>query len=150
MKVFFSILVLLVSVKTFSQAIDSLPTLDRTIKVTDPFYREDQFYVGVTHSLMMKQPDNFSTNSISIGTNFGFLRDFPINKQRTVAIAPGVGFAFYNLRHNMALIDNDPITFEVDNDREKNVQKLAYIEIPFEHAHGRHGHRASQRPVRRG
>lgn len=132
MKVFFSILILLVSVKAFSQAIDSLPALDRTIKVTDPFYREDQFYVGVTHSLMMKQPDNFSTNSISIGTNFGFLRDFPINKQRTVAIAPGVGFAFYNLRHNMALIDNDPVTFEIDNDREKNVQKLSYIEIPFE------------------
>lgn len=132
MKVFFSLLFVFISLKTFSQAIDSLPVLDRTIKVTDPFYREDQFYVGVTHSLMMKQPDNFSTNSISIGTNFGFLRDFPINKQRTVAIAPGFGFAFYNLRHNMALIDNDPVKFEIDNDREKNVQKLSYIEIPFE------------------
>ncbi len=132
MKVYFSILILFVSVKSFSQAVDSLPALDRTIKVTDPFYREDQFYVGVTHSLMLNQPENFSTNSISIGTNFGFLRDIPIKKQRTVAIAPGIGFAFYNLRHNLALIDNDPIVFEIDNNREKNVQKLSYIEVPIE------------------
>ena len=132
MKVFFSILILLVSVKTFSQAIDSLPVLDRTIKVTDPFYREDQFYVGVTHSMLLKKPNGINQRSISIGTNFGFLRDFPLNKQRTFAIAPGVGFAFYNVRHNLALVDDMSIEFEIDNNPEKNVQKLSYIEIPIE------------------
>lgn len=132
MKFFFSILVLLVSMKTFSQAIDSLPVLERTIKVTDPFYREDQFYVGVTHSILVNKPAGFSPRSISIGTNFGFLRDIPLNKQRTVAIAPGFGFSFYNLRHNMALTNLDPVTFEIDVNPDKNVQKLSYIEIPLE------------------
>lgn len=132
MKVFFSILILLVSVKTFSQAVDSLPVLDRTIKVTDPFYREDQFYVGVTHSLLLNKPQGFSPRSISLGTNFGFLRDIPVNKQRTVAIAPGIGFAFYNLRHNMALTDIDPLEFELDDNPKTNVQKLSYIEVPLE------------------
>lgn len=131
-KIFFSILIVLLSVKSFSQAIDSLPTLDRTIKVTDPFYREDQFYVGVTHSLLFDKPKDLSTRSISIGTNFGFLRDIPLNKQRTIAIAPGVGFALYNLRHNMALVAIDPVAFEIDGNPEKNVQKLSYLEIPLE------------------
>ena len=43
---------IVVSLKAFSQATDSLPALERTIKVTDPFYREDHFYVGVTHSML--------------------------------------------------------------------------------------------------
>lgn len=121
-----------VSFQVFSQATDSLPALERTIKVTDPFYREDQFYVGVTHTMLRNQPDHFSQRSISIGTNFGFLRDFPINKQRTFSIAPGVGFALYNLRHNLALINQDQPAFEFDNNPQKNVQKLSYIEIPIE------------------
>lgn len=122
----------MVSVKSFSQATDSLPVLDRTIKVTDPFYREDQFYVGITHSLLLEKPAGISQRSISLGTSFGFLRDIPLNKQRTLAIAPGVGFAFYNVRHNLALVDDVSIEFEIDNNADKNVQKLSYIEIPIE------------------
>lgn len=132
MKKNFSILLLLVSVQAFSQATDTIPELERTIKVTDPFYREDQFYVGITHSLLLKKPNGINQRSISIGTNFGFLRDFPINKQRTLAIAPGVGFAFYNLRHNLALVDDASIAFAIDDNPDKNVQKLSYIEIPIE------------------
>jgi len=132
MKSYLKILLLLVSLKSYSQAIDSLPALDRTIKVTDPFYREDQFYLGVTHSVLSNQPDLFKQRSISIGTNFGFLRDFPINKQRTFAIAPGFGFALYNLRHNMVLTSVDPIAVAVDGNPQKNVQKLSYVEIPLE------------------
>lgn len=132
MKVILGILTFLLSVTAFSQAIDSLPVLERTIKVTDPFYREDHFYVGVTHSILLNKPDGFSQRSISIGTNFGFLRDIPVNKQRTVSIAPGVGFAFYNLRHNYALLNDGVLTFTIDSNPKKNVQKLSYLEIPIE------------------
>ncbi len=132
MKLFLNILFLLVSVTAISQATDSLPALDRTIKVTDPFYREDQFYVGITHSILRQNSDDFSQRTISIGTTFGFLRDIPLNKQRTVSIAPGFGFAFYNLRHNLVLTNENPVVFDIDNDPEKNVHKLSYIEIPIE------------------
>ncbi|WKW47143.1 porin family protein [Myroides sp. JBRI-B21084] len=129
MKIFFNILAILFFTNIFAQATDSLPILERTIKVTDPYYREDQFYVGITHSLLINKPENVLQRSISIGTNFGFLRDFPLNKQRTVAIAPGLGFAFYNLRHNLAFTNN---AFQIDNNPEKNVEKLTYFEIPIE------------------
>lgn len=129
MKIFFNLLAILWFTNTFAQATDSLPILERTIKVTDPYYREDQFYVGVTHSLLVNKPQNVMQRSISVGTNFGFLRDFPLNKQRTVAVAPGFGLAFYNLRHNLAFTNN---TFQIDDNPEKNVEKLTYFEVPLE------------------
>ena len=133
MRVFKYIAFLLFSLSAFSQAKDSLPELDKTIKVTDPFYREDQIYFGVTHSLITNKPNNFSPNSISIGTNFGLLRDIPINKQRTFAVAPGIGMAMYNLRNNLVLVDMEKYEFEIDNNTaSKNVQKLTYLEIPIE------------------
>lgn len=125
-------LITLFSLNTFAQATDSLPEVERTIKVTDPFYREDQFYIGITHSLLTNKPEGFSQQSISIGTNFGFLRDIPLNKQRTIAIAPGAGLAFYNLRHNLVLLDEQTSDFFIEDNVSKNVQKLTYLEIPVE------------------
>lgn len=132
MRLLFNIFVLLFSVQMFAQATDTIPELDRTIKVTDPFYREDQFYLGVTHSILTQQPEHFKQRSISIGTNFGFLRDISVNKQRTFAIAPGVGLAFHNLRHNWALLNVQEGTFSIDQNFSKNVQKLMYLEVPIE------------------
>ena len=126
------IMFLMISCLSFAQATDTLPELERTIKVTDPFYREDQFYVGVTHSMLLNQPESFSQRSISIGTNIGFLRDIPINKQRTFSVAPGFGFALYNLRTNMLHSDFEPVEFLFDNNPDKNVQKMSYFEIPIE------------------
>ncbi|HUH25817.1 MAG TPA: outer membrane beta-barrel protein [Flavobacterium sp.] len=132
MKKIFLIVLIMVSFKFFGQATDTLPQVKRTIKVTDPFYREDQFYVGFTHSILTNRPSDFAQRSISIGSTFGFLRDFPINKQRTVAIAPGVGLAFYNLRHNMGLINPETNDFVIERGLNSNVQKLTYLEIPLE------------------
>lgn len=123
---------LMVSFNFYGQATDTLPEVKRTIKVTDPFYREDQFYIGITHSILNKKPEGFGQRSISAGTSFGFLRDIPINKQRTVAIAPGFGFAFYNLRHNMGLINPEINDFVIESGLTRNVQKLTYFEIPLE------------------
>lgn len=132
MRFLYSIIFLVIYCEVFSQATDSIPVLERTIKVTDPFYREDQFYVGVTHTMLLNQPANYTPRSISIGTNFGFLRDIPINQQRTFAIAPGFGFALYNLRHNLALVDYELPNYVYDNNPKKNVQKLSYVEFPIE------------------
>lgn len=126
-------LTVLVSGSVWAQATDSLPAYERTIKVSDPFYREDQFYIGITHSMLMQKPQGLTQRSISLGTSFGFLRDIPVNKQRTVAIAPGAGLAFYNLRHNLVLLTDEGMpSFVIENDVNKNVQKLTYLEIPVE------------------
>ena len=75
----------------FAQVQDSIATVERTVTVDDPKYREDQFYFGITHSILMNKPQGYKPNSFSTGISFGFLRDFPLNKRRNVAIAPGVG-----------------------------------------------------------
>lgn len=132
MKRFFFIAILLLSLSAQAQATDNLPEVQRTIKVTDPFYREDQFYIGLTHSIFMNTNDDFSQQSVSLGSSFGFLRDFPINQQRTLSIAPGLGFALYNFKHNAALINPTLNDITIDKHFEKNVQKASYLEIPVE------------------
>src|SRR5690554_6511465 len=118
MKRFFLIALAIISLDTNAQATDSLPEVQRTIKVTDPFYREDQFYIGLTHSILLQDLPGFSQQSLALGSSFGFLRDIPVNKQRTMAIAPGFGFAMYNLRHNLALIDSETNDFYIDRSEE--------------------------------
>lgn len=132
MKRLFFIAISLLPLTVHAQATDSLPEVQRTIKVTDPFYREDQFYVGLTHSVFMKTAADFSQQSVSLGSSFGFLRDFPINQQRTVSIAPGLGFALYNFKHNAALIDPILNDITIDKHFAKNVQKASYLEVPIE------------------
>lgn len=132
MKTFFISIVLLVTFAANAQETDRLPSVERTVKVTDPFYREDQFYVGLTHSLFTQKPAGFKQRSISIGTSFGFLRDIPLNQKRTIAIAPGAGFAFYNFRQNFAVLNPATHDVVVDSNADKNIQNLSYVEIPLE------------------
>lgn len=115
-----------------AQTRDTLVQTERTIPIDDPLYREDQFYFNVTHSILQDKPRNFSQKSMSTGLTFGFLRDIPINKARTIAFAPGVGFAFHNLRHNIISLNPELNDYEIDNNYSKNKQDLWYIEVPLE------------------
>ncbi|WP_177763263.1 porin family protein [Flavobacterium sp. I3-2] len=122
---------LLFSAFGFSQIQDSIPAIERTVAVDDPKYREDQFYFGITHSILANSPSGFKPNSFSTGISFGFLRDFPVNKRRNIAIAPGVGIVFYNLRNNLN-VSQDKQQFFINSDYKRNVQNLTYLEIPIE------------------
>ncbi|MCC9042631.1 PorT family protein [Myroides sp. M-43] len=93
-------------------------------------YREDQFYVGITHTLMQGKPAGYSPSSVSIGMNGGFLRDFPINKDRTLAIAPGVGYSYLNLRGNLGITpDQEHVIL---NSFKKSSLSLHAIDFPIE------------------
>ena len=115
----------------FAQVNDSIPEIERTVTVDDDKYREDQFYFGITHSILLDTPVGYKPNSFSTGVSFGFLRDFPINERRNVAIAPGFGFKFYNLRNNLS-ISEDGQEYYVDSGYDKNVQNFTYFEVPLE------------------
>lgn len=77
----------------------------------DSLYREDQFYLCFTANLLKEMPVDFSRQGISLGTSFGFIRDFPINKKRTIAIAPGIGFGYnrYNQNLYISVQDQKPV-----------------------------------------
>ncbi|OIQ21665.1 MAG: hypothetical protein BM557_02385 [Flavobacterium sp. MedPE-SWcel] len=98
-------------------------------------YREDQFYASVSYVLMQGKPSGYSQNSFSTGLSVGFLRDMPINKNRTYAIAAGLGYSYYNIKHNLKVSENagTKIYEQVSTlDFDKNKLVLHYLELPIE------------------
>ena len=59
----------------------------------DSLYREDQFYLGLTFHLLGNLPADISQSGFSGGLHLGFIRDFPINKRRNIAIGVGAGWS---------------------------------------------------------
>lgn len=61
--------------------------------VIDSLYREDQIYVGLTFHLLNDLPESVSQAGFSGGFQLGFIRDFPINRRRNIAIGTGLGWS---------------------------------------------------------
>lgn len=105
--------------------------------VVDSVYREDQFYLGVTYNVPLNLPSGVSTRGLTGGIHFGFLRDMPINKQRNIAIAVGLGIALDQYGQNLFIGEslNDETIFKVldeDVDYSRNRFNTSIIEFPFE------------------
>ncbi|MGB2116310.1 MAG: porin family protein [Flavobacteriaceae bacterium] len=73
----------------------------------DNNYREDQFFIIATYNALSNGPSSLKQNGFSTSFNFGFIRDFPINKQRNIAIGVGLGMGLSSLNQNL-LIYNQP------------------------------------------
>jgi hypothetical protein len=69
----------------------------------DSLYREDQFYFSVSYSTMQNQPEGFKQSKFSPAISLGFLRDMPINKDRTLAFAAGIGYSLSMYNQNMVV-----------------------------------------------
>ncbi|KAF2516074.1 porin family protein [Flavobacterium foetidum] len=82
------------------------PEIKPVVKI-DSLYREDQFYFSITYNMFSDIPDHFKQNKFSLGLSGGFLRDMPINKKRTKAIAAGLGLSYQNYYQNLT-ISQDP------------------------------------------
>ncbi|MFY7666291.1 porin family protein [Flavobacterium sp.] len=101
----------------------------------DSLYREDQFYLRITYNLVRQTPDGYSQNGVSPGFGGGFLRDFPLNKKRTFAVAAGMGISYNKYHHDLQVsefdgIRNYVILQDVNYDRNKLEQVL--LEFPLE------------------
>jgi hypothetical protein len=134
MRLFLGCFLFLSIFKGFSQEpAFSIDTLN--VKV-DSLYREDQFYAQLNYNSILKKPDGLSQDKISFGFGAGFLRDFPLNKKRTFAIAPGIGLTFNNYIQNMAIggTNNAPVyaiipsTFKYNKNRFEQLR----VEVPIE------------------
>jgi hypothetical protein len=128
MRIYIFILFGLFSLTTFSQK----ETIDFTS--VDSLYREDQFYVSFSYSNLQKPPQGFNQVKVSPGMSFGFLRDMPINKARTWAIAVGLGYSFNVINHNLGITKtNNQNTYAIINTAyDKNKIALHYVDIPLE------------------
>lgn len=129
MKQFLNVVVSLFVTVGFTQEITS--------KVSDSLYKEDQFYIGTTYNVLGNRPENLNQSSFSLGFHLGFIKDMPINKNRTKAIGIGLGYSTNSYIQNM-LIRRDPegnFTYSII-DGETNFSKNKFsehvIEVPIE------------------
>lgn len=114
------------------QAKDSLPN---PFPESDSLYREDQFYLGITYNRLLSTPEGYAQNGLATGFHAGFLRDMPVNKARTTALALGVGISWNKYHHNMLVTEaggarSYAFLDEVNYDRNK-LEEL-FVEAPFE------------------
>ena len=103
----------------------------------DDRYREDQFYAGVTYNVPIALPSGGTIRGVSGGINFGYLRDMPVNKQRNVAFAAGLGLSFDQYGQNLFINEDasgSTIYQVLDEDFDYNSNRLSVytIDLPIE------------------
>ena len=103
----------------------------------DSLYREDQFYVGFTYNILHSKPQHLSQNKFSAGLFGGVMRDMPINKSRTKAIAVGVGYGLQNYNYNLVTSgtkDNPEYHLQDETTAyRKNKLSMHFVEMPIEY-----------------
>nr|WP_294928447.1 porin family protein [uncultured Flavobacterium sp.] len=132
MRSFFSCLFLVSFFNVFSQ--EEKPEIKPMVKI-DSLYREDQFYFSVTYNLLTKVPSDLKQEKFSAGISLGFLRDMPVNKKRTVAIAAGLGLSYKNFYQNLTIQDvqgNRIYGVGPFNEFESNKLRQYLIDLPIE------------------
>lgn len=134
MRLFLSCFLFVLVLPVFSQEKASVENVPE-IKV-DSLYREDQFYFGFTLNTLQKKPTGLTQDKFSSGFSAGLLRDFPVNKKRTIAIAPGLGFSFNNYNQNLKIeklnqINNYTI---INSDTSFNINRFSQllVDVPIE------------------
>lgn len=133
MRVLLSCLFLVSFLNVFSQE-ETVPKIVAPVKI-DSLYREDQFYIAVTYNLLMQGPAGLKQDKFSSGISFGFLRDMPINKDRTIAFATGLGFNYRNYYQNLTIKNNaGELNYEVQPYSQVNSNKFNHylVELPIE------------------
>ncbi len=107
-------------------------------KPLDSLYREDQFYINFTYN-KLQNFKGLSQTKFSPGICFGFLRDMPINKNRTVAFAAGLGYSLNIYNNNLEVTSKNLLLNSAYNytllstaDYSKNKFVQQYLDLPIE------------------
>jgi len=131
MKLYFSILTFFIFFGVFAQE-------EMAVKkpVLDSLYREDQFYINFTFN-KLQNLNGLRQNKFSSGFSIGFLRDMPINKKRTFAIAVGLGYSLNVLNDNLYISKPNGVIYNyefipADVYYSKNKLSLHYVDLPLE------------------
>lgn len=81
----------------------------------DSLYREDQFYLGFTYNILTGSGDDISQSGFSGGFKVGFIRDWPLNKRRNIAIGTGAGWGIDTYGQNLFIgeLSSGETVFEI-------------------------------------
>lgn len=136
-KKIFLFIVLIVPVLAISQEEEQNKIPDTVPFSIDSLYREDQFYAGFHFNLVTNGPSDISQESFSGGINLGFIRDFPLNERRNIAIGAGLGWSINTYGQNLFIGKNEDgsTNFQSLNDEDeysRNRFTTQLIEAPIE------------------
>lgn len=67
----------------------------------DSLYREDQIYLGFTYNILSSSVDEINQSGFSGGFQMGFIRDWPLNDRRNIAIGTGLGWSINTFGQNL-------------------------------------------------
>lgn len=99
----------------------------------DENYLEDQLYFGITYNQLSPNPSGVFQDGRSYGTRFGFIKDFPLNKERSMGLGLGLGYAYDAYAHNLLL---DPLEyqpqFRIGSGANDNRHTFHSLSLPFE------------------
>ncbi len=98
----------------------------------DNKYLEDQFYFSLNYNLLVNKPSGFNQNGISGGFTIGYIRDFPLNERRNVALGVGVGYAYNAYNQNLKISDSGLYEVIPNDDFNSNRLTTYAIELPLE------------------
>lgn len=104
------LLFLILPVNASAQEDTSIP------QVLDSLYREDQIYIGITYNIVTGQPAGIQSSQFSGGFHTGFIRDFPLNQRRNIALGAGLGWSIDTYGHNLFVgqeIDSENTRFQI-------------------------------------
>ncbi len=96
----------------------------------DNKYLEDQIYFNLTYIHMLNLPDRISQSGFSFGLGGGFIKDFPLNKGRNVALGAGLGYGLNNYYFNVNLDASAPNNS--DSLEANNKIIMHTVELPVE------------------
>lgn len=134
MRLFLSCFLFVLVFPVFSQENTSTENAPK-VKI-DSLYREDQFYFSFTLNTLQNKPAGLTQDKFSSGFSAGFLRDMPINKKRTFAIAPGLGLTFNNYNQNLAITESNgiPVYTIIDplTEYDRNRFSQFSVDVPVE------------------
>ncbi|MDI1316333.1 porin family protein [Flavobacterium sp.] len=130
MRVYLFIITFFTALGTFAQQ------QEIDFDAVDSLYREDQFYLNITYNALQKRPFGINQNKLSPGIAFGFLRDMPINKKRTFALAAGLGCSVSVYNQNLRITEEaGTYSYQVPDENTsfvKNKLSLYTIDLPVE------------------
>ena len=134
MRLFLGYFLFLIVLPVFSQEKANTENAPK-VKI-DSLYREDQFYFSFTINTLQDKPVGLTQDKFSSGFSLGFLRDMPINKNRNVAIAPGLGFTINSYNQNMAISQPNgiPVYTIIDPLTDYNKNRFSHfsVDVPIE------------------
>lgn len=100
------------------------------------FYREDQFYFGVSYMGLISANSVGEPSGISSHFHFGMVRDFPLTKNGKWALAGGVGYQTQRIVTGLTQENdnnNELIFFDrsIEDDASQAILGLQSIELPI-------------------